>query len=231
ANEAADGGDFGDTRNGFELITQMPILEGPQIGKIMFAAVVNNSIFIDPACSRCVRTDCRMYICWKTSLDGLQILEDPRARPIHVSAVLKYNEDVRIVEHGLRTDGFDARSSQKRRDNGIRNLVFDDVGRLTFPVRVNNDLDIGDVGQRVERNVADRPDAGEHQQGHARKHEEPVVRAPLNDPADHLFYIPPVALTLTCLLASSCPFCDAVSVTCQVPPDPRSPVPSYIPPP
>ena len=51
---------------------------------------------------------------------------------------------------------------------------------------MNNDLDVGDVRQRVERDVAYGPDSSEHEQSHSGKYEEAVVRAPLNDPADHL---------------------------------------------
>ena len=52
-----------------------------------------------------------------------------------------------------------------------------------------------------------------------------VARAPLDHAGDHA-YIPPVALSVSCLLAIVCPFCVAVIVTCHVPPDPRSPRPS-----
>ena len=41
--------------------------------------------------------------------------------------------------------------------------------------------------------------------------------------------MPPSALTVKCLLTMVCPFCVAVMVTCHVPPEPRSPLPSYIP--
>src|SRR5207245_10437739 len=60
--------------------------------------------------------------------------------------------------------------------------------------------------------------------------QEPIVCAPLDDSGDH-DYIPPVALSVSCLLAIVCPFCCALMVTCQVPPEPRSLLPSYNPPP
>src|SRR5882762_1791574 len=42
-------------------------------------------------------------------------------------------------------------------------------------------------------------------------------------------YIPPVALTVSFLIASVSQFFFAVSVTCHIPPEPRSPAPSYVP--
>src|SRR3977135_572373 len=74
------------------------------------------------------------------------------------------------------------------------------------------------------------PDSGERWKKNPGKDQESIVRTPFNDSRDH-DYIPPVALTVSCLLAIVSPFCRARMVTCQVPPEPRSPLPSYMPPP
>src|SRR6266436_707741 len=71
------------------------------------------------------------------------------------------------------------------------------------------------------------PDSSEREQN-ASEDQEAIVSAPLDDSGDH-DYIPPVALSVSCLLAIVCPFCCALMVTCQVPPEPRSPLPSYVP--
>src|SRR5438128_9501445 len=78
--------------------------------------------------------------------------------------------------------------------------------------------------------MAHGPDSSQREQKHSGEYEESIVCAPLDDSGDH-DYIPPVALSVSCLLAIVCPFCCALMVTCQVPPEPRSPLPSYIPPP
>src|SRR6185312_9292010 len=44
-----------------------------------------------------------------------------------------------------------------------------------------------------------------------------------------IVYIPPVALMVSCLWAIVCPLWIARMVTCHVPPESRSPAPSYIP--
>src|SRR5437660_7423723 len=78
--------------------------------------------------------------------------------------------------------------------------------------------------------MARGPDSSQREQKHSGEYEESIMCAPLDDSGDH-DYIPPVALSVSCLLAIVCPFCCALMVTCQVPPEPRSPLPSYIPPP
>src|SRR4029077_8859870 len=84
--------------------------------------------------------------------------------------------------------------------------------------------------QGVQRNVAHGPDSGQRKKKHSGEDQEAIVGTPLDDSGDH-DYIPPVALSVSCLFAIVCPFCCALMVTCQVPPEPRSPLPSYIPPP
>src|SRR3977135_201895 len=78
--------------------------------------------------------------------------------------------------------------------------------------------------------MAHRPNSCESQKKDTGKDQEAIVCAPLDDLGDH-YYIPPDAFKVSCLLAIVRPFCCALTVTCQVPPEPRSPLPSYIPPP
>src|SRR2546426_11256268 len=78
--------------------------------------------------------------------------------------------------------------------------------------------------------MAHGPDSSQRKQKYSGEDQEAIVGAPFDDSRDH-DYIPPVALSVSCLLAIVCPFCCALTVTCQVPPEPRSPLPSYIPPP
>src|ERR1700687_4749635 len=78
--------------------------------------------------------------------------------------------------------------------------------------------------------MAHGPDSSQREQKHPGEDQEAIVGAPPDDCGDD-YYIPPVALSVSCLFAIACPFCSALMVTCQVPPEPRSPLPSYIPPP
>jgi hypothetical protein len=96
--------------------------------------------------------------------DLLEVFDDPRACPIQVGAVFKDDVNIRIAEHRLSTHGLYMRSRKKVCHDGIRDLVFDDVRRLSRPTRMNDYLNIGDVRERIERNVLQGPDPGEDQQ-------------------------------------------------------------------
>ncbi len=79
----------------------------------------------------------------------LDVFEDAGAGPVEVGAVFEDDEDVGIAEHGLGAHGFHMRSGEKRGDDGVGDLVFDDVGWLAFPGNVDDYLDVGNIGQSV----------------------------------------------------------------------------------
>ena len=147
--------------------------------------------------------------------DLLQIFEHARARPVEVGAVLEDDENVGIAEHRLRPHSFHMGGGQKRRDDRIGDLVFNDVGRLPVPWRVDNDLHIGDIGQRIERECAlESPDTSQHQRKSAGEYKKAVAGAPVDPACDHLA----PAITTICFCARVCPFFVASTVTCHVPP-------------
>jgi hypothetical protein len=86
------------------------------------------------------------------------------------------------------------------------------------------DLHVRDVGQGVERDMAQGPDPGERQHQHRRKDQEAVAGAALDDPGQH--HMPPSALRRSCFAARLFPSLLAVTVTCQEPPDSSVPGPS-----
>ncbi len=153
-------------------------------------AVVDEGVLVDPACAGCVRTNGGMHVCWQAPCDLLQILQDARARPIEIRSVLEDDEDVGIAEHRLRAHCFDMRRGQQSRDDRIGNLVLDDVGWLTCPRRVDDDLHVGDIRQGIERNVAQSPDSREHKQQRSRENEEAISRAPVDPSGDHVTSLP-----------------------------------------
>ncbi len=217
ANEPAHGCNFRHTRNGFELKTEIPVLQAAQFGKAVAVGAVNDGIFIDPAGSGSVRSNHGRHIFRQDTLELLDVFEYAGARPIKVRAVFKNHEDVGITKHGLRADSLHVGSSEESGDDGIGNLVFDDVGRLTFPGNVNDDLNVGNVWQSIKGNVFERPDSGEEKQECSCENQEAIVRAPVNDAGDH-GYMPPCACKLSCFVARTAPFLLAVTVTFHVPP-------------
>ena len=93
----------------------------------------------------------------------LQVFEDSRTRPIEVGAVLEHNIDIGVAKHGLRPHRLDVRRCQQAGHDGVRHLIFNHIRRLALPPGMNDDLHVGYVWQRVERNMLQRPDAGEYQ--------------------------------------------------------------------
>src|SRR6185437_16026805 len=133
-------------------------------------------------------------------------------------AILENHKHIRIAEHSLRADPLYARSGEQSRDDRVGHLVLDHVRRLARPGRVDDDLHVADIGQRIKRHPSHGPDTARDQQDCPCKHNELIAAAPLDDAGDH--YIPPVAFTLSCSAAMVWPFLVAITATCQVPPEP-----------
>src|SRR5690348_1152217 len=178
---------------------------------------INDGIFIDPTRSGSVRSDHGRDVFRQNALKLLDVFKYAGACPIEVCSVLENNKDVGITEHGLGSHGLNVGSCEKGRDNGIGDLVLDDVWRLTFPGDVDDHLHIGDVRQRIERNVLERPDSGKKQHESPDENQEAVVRAPINNAGDH-GYMSPCAWRLSCFVARTAPFLTAVMVIFHVPP-------------
>ena len=56
-DKAADAGYFCDSWHSLQRVTQMPILQAAQIGKAAFSALIDDGIFIHPACARRIGAD------------------------------------------------------------------------------------------------------------------------------------------------------------------------------
>jgi hypothetical protein len=84
------------------------------------------------------------------------------------------------------------------RDDGVRDLILNDIRRFTFPARMHYHLHIRDVRQRVKGNVFERPDSGECQQQDRCEYKKAIVCARFNNSGEH--YMPPVAFTRNCFV-------------------------------
>src|ERR1700749_2515575 len=117
--------------------------------------------------------------------------------------------------------------SKQAGDDRIGHLGFDNVGWLTSPTRVNNNLHVRDVRQRVQRQMPQRPDSGQSEQQHRGENQKAIAGANINNSGEH--YMPPVAFTRNCFVAITGAFFGTEMVTCHVPPEPSEPLPSYMP--
>src|SRR5216683_2314323 len=140
---------------------------------------VNQHILEDPAHAGCVWPNHWHGTLRQASSELLNVFENTRARPVKICAVLKNYKHIGIAKHGLRSHGFHMRSGEQRCDNRIGELVLDYIGWPPGPRRVNDDLYVRNIWQRVQRNVLQRPDARQQQEQSSSEYEKAVSRAPL----------------------------------------------------
>ena len=159
--EAADRSDFRNPWHGFERIAHVPILQAAEVGETVSMALVDQRVFVNPARAGRVGPNHRIHASRKLACDLLQVFQHAAPRPVDVSTVLEHDEYIRVVGHRLRANRFDVRRRQHRGDDRIGNLILDQIGRLSHPFGVDDHLDVGDVGQRVERDPIERPNACE----------------------------------------------------------------------
>ena len=100
-HEATDGRDFRHAFHRFQRIAQVPVLQRTQLGEIVFAGVVHEGVFIDPAHAGRIRANHRIDAFGQRSTHRVQIFDDPRARPVNVRAILEDHIDERLPKHRL----------------------------------------------------------------------------------------------------------------------------------
>ena len=120
----------------------MPILQAAQVGKTVGSALVNDGILKDPARAGRVGADGWMHILWQAAADLLKIFDYARTRPIRIGSIFEDDKDIGVSKHCLRAHRLHVRRSQEASDNRISDLIFDDIRRLAFPTRMDDDLNI-----------------------------------------------------------------------------------------
>jgi hypothetical protein len=168
----------------------------------VLAGAIHERVLKDPAEAGSIRPQLRLHAGRKLRRNLGQVFEDPRACPIDVRAVLENYVDVAEAEIGVAADRFHLGRAQKRRDDGIGNLVFDDV-RAAIPARIDDDLRIRKVGQRIQRNVPHGPDGNRNGDDRAGNDQVLVLGRKPDDAPKHR-YLPPMA-------ASEARSCDSES--------------------
>ena len=79
------------------------------------------------------------------------------------------------------------RHSQQRGREWIGHLVLDHLRRLARILGVDDDLRIGEIGQRVERRIENGPNAHPNHERRGKQHEQHVPGTEINKPTDHCF--------------------------------------------
>src|SRR3984893_19476671 len=92
-------------------------------------------ILKNPAESRGVGTDFRLYLCGQLGRSSRQILERSGTRPIKIGAIFKNYVHVRKAKIRDSTHGLNMRGASNSRDDRKGYLVFDDVWAAIPPLQ------------------------------------------------------------------------------------------------
>ena len=150
-DHAADARDLGYVGDGLQLVFQEPVLHRAQLRQVHLARAVDQRVLVDPAHTRGVGSERRLGLRRQARLHLVQILEHARARPVRISAVLEQDVDEGIAEHRVAAHHLCARHRKHRRRQRVGDLVLDDLRCLSRIRRADDDLDVREIGDRVQR--------------------------------------------------------------------------------
>ena len=183
-DEAADARHLGDALGLGDPVADVPVLDGAQLRQALLRAA--HDILVDPADAGGIRPQAGRDARRQAPRRRAQIFQHARARPVEVGAVLEDHVDKGDAEEREAAHHPRLRHAQHRGGQGIGDLVLDHLRRLARKFRVDDDLDVGEVGDGVERHAGDGVDAGErHEQGRDGDQEHVACR-PADERRDHL---------------------------------------------
>ena len=159
AHHAADARHFRDVRHGLQLVLEKPILQRSQLRQVHLAAAIDERVFVHPADPRGIGAEGRFRLRGQPRLDLVEVLEDPRARPVGIGAILEQDVDEGIAKHREGAHGLRAGHRKHGGRQRVGHLVLDDLRRLARVRGTDDHLHIGQVRNRVERRAIERPHA------------------------------------------------------------------------
>ncbi len=184
-DEAADAGDLGDALRLGQPELEVPVLHRAGLGEV--PVVAGDRVLVGPAHAGGVGSE-RRRDAGRQALAGRgEVFEDAASRPVDVGAVLEDHVDEGDAKEGEAAHDLRLRHRQHRGRQRIGDLVFDDLRRLAGIIGVDDDLRVGEVGDRVERQVPERVEAARHREQGRDDDEHGVPGRPGDDLRDHGF--------------------------------------------
>src|SRR5207302_4485681 len=185
--EATDRRDFRDAFHRGQRVAQIPSLNRAQLCEIVFAGVVNECVLVNPPHTGCVRPDYRINTLGQRAAHRIQIFNNARSRPINVGTVLEDDVNERFAEHRFAAHELYFGRGDEDRGNWISDLVLDQIGRTSLPIRIDDHLRVAQVRNRVERRVDQPVNAGRNAKDGENEDEKCVPRARLDQSLDRAF--------------------------------------------
>src|SRR5581483_2588468 len=99
--------------------------------------------------------------------------------------ILEDDVDERFAEHRFTAYELYFGRGDEDRGNWISDLVFDQIGRTTLPIGVNNHLHVTEIGNSVERRVNQSINAGCDAKDGENEDQKFVPRAGFDQSLDH----------------------------------------------
>ena len=167
--------------DGLQLVLEEEVLDGAELGEIVGARRVAEAVLVDPAHARRVRADGGLGALGEVTGDLVQVLEHPAARPVHVRPVLEDDVDEARPKHRVAPHGLGVGDREHRRRQGVGHLLLDDLRPLPRVFGLDDDLDVGEVGDGVDGRVQRRPRPARDEEAGEEGDQEAVPRAPFDD--------------------------------------------------
>src|SRR6266852_9979294 len=126
----------------------------------MLSAIVNQRVLVHPSHAGRVGANDRVYTLRQRAAHRIQIFNDARSRPINIGTVLEDDVNERFAEHRFAAHELYFGRGDEDGGNWISDLVLDQIGRTSLPIRIDDHLDIAQVGNRIEWNFEQSVNAG-----------------------------------------------------------------------
>ena len=182
-HEATNRSDFRHAMGLGQLIAQIPVLDRAQFGEGLVLG--QQRVLIHPADAGGVRPDLRCHPLGHAAGSEIEIFQHPRARPVDVSAILEDDVDEGRPEEREAAHHLGLGHRQHRRGERIGDLVLDHLRRLAGVFGVDDDLHVGQIGQRVDGGAQHRKDAGGENEKRGEQNQEAVPARPVDDFGQH----------------------------------------------
>ena len=178
AHHAADRRHFGDAMHRLQFILEEPVLQAAQLGEIVTAGAVDERVLEYPAHAGRIGTQrgCRAF---RQACGYLvQVLEYARTRPVEVRAVFEDDVDIGVAEERVPANRRGFRNREHRGRKWVRDLVLHDLRCLAGKRRLDDDLHVGQVGQRVDRCLLHRVNAQRRDHERCDHDEDAIIDRP-----------------------------------------------------
>ena len=183
-HEAADARHLGDPRRLGQLVAQIPVLQGAQLGQRLVLG--QQHVLINPADPGGIRAERRRDALGQLAGHRIDVLQHARPRPVDVGAVLEDHVDEGGAEEGEAAHDLRLRHRQQRGGQRVGDLVLDHLRGLAREFGVQDDLDVGKIRDGVERRLDHRPDAGDDDEQRGEQYQEAVAGRPVDHGVEHV---------------------------------------------